>query len=295
MRPNWRQLFCVLALWGFSGQIRVAAQDSTAALPGKEPLRIFITASHKNGSPATLVSSDVVGSVDKKPAEITNLHVAKDEPLLFAVLVDVSKSDAQNSAAIKNAALQLFQGLSVGRNRGYLVLFNEFVRISNTPVSLDQVKLNLDAVKFGGGTAIYDAIELTCLRKFGALENVNTPRRAIILISDGEDNSSHVPHTKAEETAEKEGVAVFSLVTHSDLAGPRGRQFLRETSRNTGGWMIDNKDLVDGIAPLLAAVDEQWALSLTPAQSPDQKMHSLEVKSTANNVEISAPSKILLR
>jgi hypothetical protein len=160
-------------------------------------------------------------------------------------------------------------------------LFNSLVDISAQPLQILQAQRALDEAQFGDGTAVYDAIEQTCARKLSRLGSPETPRRVIFLISDGEDNASHVPHTDAELAAEVEGVTVFSLVTRPSLVesrGPlsaegRGAQFLKELSRNTGGW----------------------TLSIVPSQSNDRKLHSLRIKSSQKGADLATPAYVFLR
>src|SRR6202043_652081 len=94
----------------------------------------------------------------------------------------------------KKAASQLFQGLATDGNQGYLVLFNVSAAISARPLQASEVQRLLEVAKFGGGTAVYDAVEQTCIQKLSRSKNPNIPRRVILLISDGEDNQSHVTH-----------------------------------------------------------------------------------------------------
>jgi VWFA-related protein len=256
---------------------------------------VFLTASGKHDSPATPAQSELSVSVDKQEAQVDALRSAKNAALLFAVVVDTSKSDSSSADLIRKSALQLFQSLSIDGNQGYLVLFNVSMVISRQPLQVSQAQSVLDAAKFDGGTAVYDAIEQTCVQKLSRSGNPNAPRRVILLISDGEDNMSHVTHTHAEETAEKEGVAVFSLVARSSLAGPRGEHFLKEVSHDTGGQAISVKNLMDGVAPVLTAIENQWALSFVPAQSLDQKLHSLDIKTSQKDIRISAPAHIFVQ
>lgn len=69
---------------------------------------------------------------------------------------------------------------------------------------------------------------------------------------------------------------------------------MREIGHKTGGQAIDVRNLTDGVLPLLASIDSQWAVSLVPAQSPDQKLHSLNVWSSQKDILISAPTHIFL-
>jgi hypothetical protein len=97
------------------------------------PIQVFITASHKDGLPISLTTTDIAVSIDKKPAQVTNVRSVKDDPLLFALLVELSKSDGEKAKTIRELGVQLFRALAVGQNQGYLVLFNDNVAMSQTP------------------------------------------------------------------------------------------------------------------------------------------------------------------
>jgi hypothetical protein len=278
----------------------VSSQGQTAVENPQPPpvdktVQVFLTASDKQGSPATTSQSEISVSVDRQPAQIGGLRSAKNDPLLFAVLVDTSGSRARAAEEIKQTTLELFQGLATAGNQGYLVLFNHSIAISTRPLQILEVKGLLDSVRFGPGTALYDAIEQTCVQKLGRLGNPDNPRRAILLITDGDDNQSHVTHTDLEAAVEKEGVAVFSMATWSSLEGTRGEKFLKEVSHDTGGQAIIVKNLADGVAPLLSAIENQASLTVVPAQSLGQGVHSLDIKSSEKDVRISGPAHIFVQ
>ncbi len=120
------------------------------------------------------------------------------------------------------------------------------------------------------------------------------------MISDGDDNQSHITQANAEAALEKEGVAVFSLVVPSTLPWPQSapqwsEYFLKKITRDTGGQAIMVKNLADDVAPLLSAVEGQWALSFVPAQSLGQGLHSLDIKSLEKDVRISGPAHIFVQ
>jgi hypothetical protein len=57
--------------------------------------------------------------VDKQGAQFTSLHPAKDDPFVFALLVDASGSETIDGQAIRSVAAASFRRLSTGTNRGY--------------------------------------------------------------------------------------------------------------------------------------------------------------------------------
>ncbi len=271
---------------------RLVAQEQSASQPQTQ-VTIYIAAMQKTGLPAALTATDLHVSLDKKPVQVVDVKPANSEPLLFALVVDVSKSDETQAAAIRRAALQLFRGLSGKDNKGYLALFNALVGMSQGPVSLDHVEASLDAVKYNGGTALYDAIAQASSQQLGAPANAEVRRRAIVLISDGEDNSSRSPYTSAEEAAQSNGVAVFSLLLPHEHSGPAPIRHvhLQEISRDTGGISV-NANAPNSVETLLSAIQNQWAVTLLPARPSDHKLHALQVKPQVKDLEVSAPAQI---
>jgi len=285
-------LCATVLVWALSNRIEVVAAAPQSS-PGQGELQFFLIAHAKDNSPTVLQETGLSVLVDKTVAQVKGVRSAKGDPLVFAVLVDVSRSDVAAANSIKEAAFQLFQGLASPQNQGYLVLFDHQLAMSQIPLSVSQAKQVLDSAVFNGGTAVYDAIEQTCKQKLSRSENPARPRRVILLISDGEDNSSHVTHMKAEQAALEEGVSVFSVVTKGPMGGPQGEKFLREISQKTGGLATD-KDLQQAVPVSLAAIEAQWAVTVAPTQSADRKIHSMQIKYAPKDVRISAPSGLLL-
>jgi Ca-activated chloride channel family protein len=273
----------------------VPAQESSDATPlaaAKPPVQIFATIVTKDGSTALPAPEIFNVSLDKQQAQVVSLRPAKDEKLLFAVIVDISSSGKAQAQSIKDAAIRIFQGLSSDRSQGYLVLLDHLVMPSKRPLQPSEVQTVVNNIGFGGGTALFDGIEQTCTQTLGRSQNPNTPRRVLILLSDGDDNYSHITLAKADEAAEREGVAVFSLAT--SLSSSQGEAILKQASKDTGGRAVLVKQLLEGIAPLLAGIQGQSILSIVPSQAADQKLHSLMVRTTEKDLSVSVPARILL-
>lgn len=291
MKFSLRTLYwAAVLLWMLSIQIEIAA--SPQASSGQAESQFFLTALAKDNSPAVLQETALSVRVDKAVAQVKSVRSVKDDPLLFAVVVDLSKSDASSGNPIKEAAFQLFQGLASAQNEGYLVLFNDDVATTEAPISVSEAKKALDSATFAGGTVLYDANEITCRQRLSRSENRAVSRRVIVLISDGEDDASHATHTKAEQAALQEGVSVFSIVIKGPMSGVRGEKVLKEVSQMTGGVVID-KALKQAVPLSLAAIKAQWAVTLVSTQSADRNLHSLQIKCTQKDVRISAPSGVL--
>jgi VWFA-related protein len=91
-------------------------------------------------------------------------------------------------------------------------------------------------IRAGGGTALYDALYLAITEKLANEDG----RRVLILISDGDDNSSRVSMTETLEMAQKHDVAIYAISTNTSAyfgssQQARGDKTLKTFAEETGG------------------------------------------------------------
>jgi Mg-chelatase subunit ChlD len=291
MVRRWNLTLCSALLLGVAAHPQSSA-SATSPTSGGSPLQVFTTISTKSGSPPALDPSVLNATIDKRPVQVASIRPAKDDKLLFVLLVDISTSEAPKAQVIKDAAVRVFDGLSTGANQGYLVLFNQLVMPSKRPLSTSEVQTTLDEIRFNGGTAVYDGIAQSCAQILSASQHPDMSRRILIVLSNGDDNYSHITFAQAEESAQRLGVTVFSLAESS--ASTKGEAILKQISRDTGGREVFVDKLPEGITPLLASIQSQWVLNIGPSQAADQKLHSLSVNTSQKDLSIFAPSRIQL-
>jgi len=296
MKPHWQYALCGACLLCATSYGQVAKQETPSS---GQAVQIYLTAADRHESPIKPDLSQLSFSLDNQAVQAISLRSADEDTLLFAVLVDMSGSQAKEAALLKETASQLFRDLLNGRNVGRLVVFNDQVAVSSAPPRLSELQSALDTLQFLGETVLYDAIAVTCTKVLSRAGNPRTPRRAIFLITDGLDDRSTMNEARAEEIAEDEGVAVFSLqVIGEGMNGAETRRathFLQKIASDTGGAFFHPKRPEQGVSLLLNAVHRQWALGVLPSQPPDQKQHSFAVKSAEKDVRVSAPVKISLQ
>lgn len=289
MIQRWKYLLCGILLLGV-GSLNLAAGQSTPVLPpSTRQIQLYLTATGKDESLVIPDHKALSVSIDKQPAQVISVHSAREQKLLFAVLVDISRSNSVEADQVKSAALKIFQGLSTNDSKGYLVVFNERIVTSEEPLEAAEAEQVLKRAQFEAGTSLYDAIGQTCLKTLNRSANPASFRRVIILLSDGGDNASNMSFLNADEACQAEGVSIFSFETGS--TDHIQRYALRLFSQETGGEFTPKKNH-DGVKSLLAAIDRQWAVSLAPIQEPDQKLHACAVKTAHKGVQISAPTHI---
>jgi hypothetical protein len=169
VRMEWSIWVVVVLLGACSG-----AMAQTVPQSAVHPTHVYVTLSDPHGGPVNLTASDLKVILGKQMIAVDSLEQVGNEKLSFALLVDMSSSGATESAATKRASSQLFQALASGGNQGYLVLFNQKVTMSGSPLAPAAAQKALNETRFDGGTALYDAINQTCTTVLSRRTDVST-------------------------------------------------------------------------------------------------------------------------
>jgi Ca-activated chloride channel homolog len=231
---------------------------------GQEPIRVKVNlvsvafvARDANGALVNnLTQDDVEVLEDAIPQKVAFFSRSADVPLTLGVVVDASGSQDHFSKQHKNDLEVFFKDVLGPKDRVFLVGFGNHIRlVSDFSQSggdlLEQWKQYQKSTgKFPElgpredrdlGTAFYDSIYYSVTEKL-AQEN---GRRAILLFSDGEDNSSSHNMMTAIETAQSENVVVYAIrytdKEHGKLTARNkyGTSVMDRVARETGGAHID--------------------------------------------------------
>lgn len=174
---------------------------------------------------------------DGQKQEIKNFARETNLPLTIAMLIDTSDSVAPKLKFEQEAAISFFQSILREKDRAMLVEFDSGVTLLQDFTS-DPNKLarEIRKLKAAGGTALYDAIYMACDEKMIR----ETGRKAMIILSDGDDESSNTTYQQALEMAIRAEATIFAIsVSKGGFFGVEGSKegdtVLRDMARETGG------------------------------------------------------------
>jgi Ca-activated chloride channel family protein len=231
---------------------------------GQEPIRVnvrlvnvaFSARDSRGALVENLTKDDVEVFEDAVPQKISFFAHSVDVPLTLGLIVDFSGSKDQFSMQHERD-LQVFLKDVLGpKDRVFLVCFGNHVRlVSDFSQSGAQVMQQLDAYRHDDGhfpelgqkesrdlgTAFYDSIFYSVTEK---LAN-ESGRRALLVFSDGEDNSSSHDMMTAIEAAQSENVLVFTIRYTEKKRGnltarnKYGMRVMDRVAKETGGQHID--------------------------------------------------------
>jgi VWFA-related protein len=221
---------------------------------------------------------------DNRPAqEIRSFHNETNLPLQVGLLVDASNSIRDRFKFEQESAIEfLNQTIRPKYDKAFIVGFDVTPEVTQDFTDdTEALSRGIRALRPGGGTAMYDALYFSCRDKLLKAPQGGPMRRAIILLSDGDDNQSHVSREEAIEMAQRADTIVYTISTN--VAGSRGRgdKVLERIAEATGGRAFFPFQLTDIANVFLEIQDElrsQYALTYRPADfRADGRYHSIEI------------------
>ena len=225
--------------WGGTAILALLLGTLASAENGASPkvlIPLIVTDSHQRLVSGLTPASLLIGEQKTLVTEVSLLHGA-DLPLELGLVIDTSSS-AQNDGNFKEilgGAKDFVNDIVRGpEDRIFFLTFATKTEATGwlKKEQLGGVSLN---VKMGGGTALYDSVAIACRERMGARDWNKPTRRVLIVISDGDDNLSHITRDDAASEALKSGVVMFTLSTRMSGNRVRGERILEYWARVTGG------------------------------------------------------------
>lgn len=239
-----------------------------------DEVNLVLTATNHHGhfvrdlNPSDLVISDN----GEPPVKITYFQTQTDLPLRVALVLDTSDSvNYRFDIELKSAKGFLKQVLRPKRDAALIIGFNEKPTLVQPLTSnLAQLKHGLKSLRSRGETALFDALALAADQLKPAANESSPARRVIVLVTDGEDNNSHMNLAQAVEHALRAESVIYVvnlkkyLVTDEDLQGDR---IIQQLATATGGTVLqtaNNEDIAASFRKIEQELRSQYALGYRP-------------------------------
>jgi VWFA-related protein len=181
-----------------------------------------------------LSQSDFSIKEDGRPEEMTGFEIADNLPLTIGLVVDGSGSMEKSLPFVHEASAALFKNLMRPKDQGYVIEFRDkakfLMELTGDTVALQRAA---SGTRADGATALYDAIVLG-LYQFRTLQG----RKALIVISDGDDNRSHVDFDTLLRYARSAGAPIYVIAVGIPLTDFRSRRVAKTVSEESGGQVF---------------------------------------------------------
>ncbi len=250
-----------------------------------DEVNVVFTVTDKRGHfVKDLTQSDFRVVDNDKPAEgIRSFSRETNLPLRVGLLIDASNSVRDRFKFEQEAAIEfLNQIVRPKGDKAFVIGFDTTPEVTqdftdNTEALSHGVRM----LRAGGGTAMYDAIYFACRDKLMQDKATGPTRRAIILLSDGEDNQSRVSREEAVEMAQRAEVIIYAISTNVSGTKLRGDKILEHFADETGGkafFPFKIQDVSDAFLQIQDELRSQYDISYKPADfTPDGRYRKIEI------------------
>ena len=230
----------------------------------------------------------------KPPQAIDAFRKETDLPLQLGLLVDTSGSVRSRFDFEQEAAVSFLQStLRPGFDKAFVMGFSNRTQVSQD--FTDNARLlatGVHSLQDGGGTALYDAIYKACRDKLAKQTSDRPVRKAIIIVSDGEDNQSEYSRAQAIEMAQRAEVIIYAISTDDSGLILRGDRVLEQLADATGGrafFPFKMKDIKSSFAAIEDELRSQYVVSYRPADfDADGRYRSIEITAVKKDLQVRA-------
>jgi VWFA-related protein len=286
---------------GVAKQDPPSSNDDAAATIRKtvNEVNVVFTVTDKHGHYVRdLKKDDFKVMDDNRPAaEISSFHTENDLPLQVGLLVDASNSVRDRFKFEQESAIEfLNQTIRPKYDKAFVVGFDVTPEVTQDFTdNTEDLSHGVRMLRPGGGTAMYDALYFACRDKLMKSGQSGPVRRAIILLSDGDDNQSHVTREEAIEMAERAEVIVYTISTNVTGTTQRGDKVLVRIADATGGrafFPFQVTDVANAFSQIQDELRSQYALSYKPPNfQADGMFHTIEVSALDNKKNLRVRSR----
>ncbi len=200
---------------------------------GVNEVNLIFTVTDKHGHYIpNLQQSDFALLDDQKaPYKINSFHQQINLPLRVGIVIDASTSIRSRFQFEQQAAIEFLLSILKARSdRAFVMGFDEVPTVTQDWTNnIDGLENGVNRLSPGGGTAMYDAVYTACRDKLLDNPHDREPvRKAIILISDGDDNQSRVHPDEAIKECERAETIIFAISTNWTPSRGKGDKALQD-------------------------------------------------------------------
>jgi VWFA-related protein len=267
-----------------AGQV-LQSDEATRITVDVTRVNLLFTVTDKKGRFITDLGKDDFEVVEgKRRQTISEFTAESDLPLRLGILIDTSNSIRERFKFEQEAASQFIDSvMRTNVDKALVVSFDTSAElVADLITDTDKLTAAIRDLHPGGGTALYDAIYFACRDKLSQDQPRHKFRRAIVIVSDGEDNQSRYTRDQALEMAQKADVVLYAISTNITRIETDGDKVLKYFAQETGGrpfFPFKVEDLDQSFENIANELRHQYNISYRPEpMKTDGLFHVIDVR-----------------
>jgi Ca-activated chloride channel homolog len=208
---------------------------------------------------------------NKPPQAVVSFRGEANLPLRVGLLIDASNSVRDRFKFEQESAVEfLNQNIRPRYDQAFVIGFDTTIEVTQDFTdNTEKLTKGVRSLRPGGGTTLYDALYFSCRDKLMKQGTEREPtRRAIILLSDGDDNHSHVTREEAIEMVQRSEAIVYAISTNMSGEKLGGDKVLERIADATGGrpfFPFKIEDVANAFTEIQDELRSQYSLAYRPA------------------------------
>jgi len=236
-------------------------------------VNLIFTVTDKHGQyKPDLKQSDFALLDDQKaPARVNAFHQQINLPMRVGIVIDASTSiRSRFQFEQQSATAFLLDVLKARSDRAFVMGFDVTPTVTaDWTNDVDKLESGVDRLRPGGGTALFDAVYTACRDKMLDVSRGQEPvRKAIVLISDGDDNQSRVRPDEVIKECERAETIIYAISTNWTPSRGKGDKVLTDMAESTGGQVFfppSVEEMSNSFHNIEQELRSQYSLVYTPA------------------------------
>jgi VWFA-related protein len=246
-------------------------QDIEKIVVRVNEVNLIFTVTDKKGKFITGLKRENFGLLDdgRPPVAVLRFQQQTNLPLRVGIMLDTSSSIRQRFQFEQDSAVEFLLQILHRDDRAFVEGFDIQTDLAQDFTNnVDLLNQGIRKLRPGGGTALFDALYKTCKDQMLTLQETGAVRRALILVSDGDDNYSRVEESDAIKMCQRADTIVYTISTNISPSKDKGDDVLKAISEATGGqafYPIKLEDVAIGFRNVEEELRSQYHLVYRPA------------------------------
>jgi VWFA-related protein len=232
---------------------------------------LVFTVTDKKGHFVTGLNQSSFGLLDdgRPPEAVLHFFQQTNLPLRVGIMLDTSSSIRGRFPFEQDSAITFLLQVLHRSDRAFVEGFDvETDLAQGFTNNIDLLSQGIHKLRPGGGTALYDSLYRTCRDQMLTLREAGVVRKAIILVSDGDDNYSHALESDAIKECQRAETIVYAISTNVSPSKDKGDDVLQAIAVATGGqafYPTRIEEVANGFTSIEEELRSQYLLEYRPA------------------------------
>ena len=234
-------------------------------------VNLVFTVTDSKGRFITNLQQQNFGLLDdqRPPERVVHFRQETNLPLRVGLMLDTSNSIRSRFEFEQQSAIDFLLQILRPADRAFVEGFDVQTDIAQDYTNrIDLLDTGIHKLRPGGGTSLFDSLYKTCRDQMLTLKDEQPVRRALVLVSDGDDDYSRAHEADAIKMCQRAETIIYTISTNVGPSKDKGDDVLQQIADATGGrafFPTRMEEMAIGFRNIEQELRSQYSLEYVPA------------------------------